>query len=140
MLTIWCPTVSRSKSQGGNITTSQGGRVSAIMSQSVKQCPGVSVAASVPVATFEIHPHHENNDRFAHPPSQFYVGQNLYHKLLQDHSQANIQVSLSQSIIIIITIIQLNQNCDILFAGLLQKSCVFWFQAVSYTHLRAHET
>ena len=64
---------------------------------------GVSVAASVPAATFEIHPHHENNDhRFAHPPSQFYVGQNLYHKLLQDHSQANLQASLSLVIIIII--------------------------------------
>merc|ERR1719275_89283 len=33
----------------------------------------------------------QQQQRFAHPPSQFYVGQNLYHKLLQDHSQANIQ-------------------------------------------------
>merc|ERR1719507_490463 len=33
----------------------------------------------------------QQQQRFGHPPSQFYVGQNLYHKLLQDHSQANIQ-------------------------------------------------
>ena len=33
--------------------------------------------------------------RLVPPPSQFYVGQNLYHKLLQDHSQANLQASLS---------------------------------------------
>lgn len=35
--------------------------------------------------------HSQQQERFALPPSHFYAGQNLYHKLLQDHSQTNLQ-------------------------------------------------
>merc|ERR1719400_2142245 len=35
--------------------------------------------------------HSQQQERFVLPPSHFYAGQNLYHKLLQDHSQGDLQ-------------------------------------------------